>query len=169
MKVALHGGFLLLCSVLQATWLNYISVFDVKPNLFLVYIIVLSFFCTKMEGAVVGAIFGLVLDIIIGKIIGVNTVFSLLVGFTVALFCERIIRKNSVLITALSVMVITIVYESVYYLFAFLFAHGMGYWNALGGIILPECIFNAIVSIPVYYILRKLTQHLYADKGESLG
>ncbi len=169
MKVALHGGFLLLCSVLQATWLNYISVFDVKPNLFLVYVVVLSFFCNKTEGAVVGAVFGLVLDVIIGKIIGVNTVISLLVGFTVALFCERVIRKNSVLVTALSIVVITIVYESLYYLFAFLFVEGMGYWNALIGVILPECIFNAIISIPLYYILRKLTQHLYSDKGEGLG
>ncbi len=170
MKIALHGGFLLLCSVLQSTWLNYISVLDVKPNLFLVYVVVLSFFCNnKTEGAVVGAVFGLVFDLIIGRIIGINMILSMLIGFTVTLFCERVIRKNSVFITMLSVLVITLVYESVYYFFAFLFSGGMGYWNALVAVILPESVFNIIVSVLMYYIIRKVTQHLYADKGEGLG
>ena len=169
MKATLHGGFLLLCAVLQATWLNYITVFDVKPNLFLVYVIVISFFCGKTEGGIVGAIFGLVLDIIIGKIIGINMVLCLMAGFLVALFCERVIRKNSVFITMLSVVIITFVYESVYYLFSFLFVQGMGYANALINVILAESIYNGIVSAVIYYIFGKFAQKLYADKGESLG
>ena len=170
MKIALHGGFLLMCSVLQATWLNYITLFDVKPNLFLVYVVVLSFFCnSKIEGAVVGAVFGLILDFIIGRVVGINMILSLLIGFTVTLFCERVIRKNSIFITMLSILIITIVYESVYYFFAFLFTGGMGYWNAMIAVILPESIFNVIVSVPAYYILGKFTQYLYTDKGEGLG
>ena len=170
MKIALHGGFLLMCSVLQATWLNYITLFDIKPNLFLVYVVVLSFFCNKKtEGAIIGAVFGLVLDFIIGKVIGINMILSLLIGFTVTLFCERVIRKNSVFVTMLSVLVITIVYESVYYFFAFLFTGGMGYWKAIIAVILPEGIFNMIIAVFMYYILGKLTQHLYTDKGEGLG
>ena len=47
MKTTLHGAFLLAFSIFQATLVDCIEIFSVKPNLFLIYIDV-RIFCLSV-------------------------------------------------------------------------------------------------------------------------
>ncbi len=170
MKITVHGIFLLLFSVLQATWLNAAQIFGVKPNLFLVYTVIVCFFCSKGEGAVIGAVFGFFLDIITGRLLGMNTVLGMLTGFFTAYLCERVFRTSNVLIIMLTAAVMTLLYESAYYAAAFMMIiKNADFWYTLKNTILPELLYNAAAAPVVYLFAGKAAKFIYADKGEGVG
>lgn len=169
MRFSIHGGFLLLISVLQATLLNYIEILNVKPNLFLVYILILGFFCGKTEGAVLGGIYGFILDVMIGRFLGMNALMFAAAGYFTAYFCEKILGNKNAFIILLYTVVVSIFYELIYHLFSFLIIGDVDFIYALKDVILIECIYNGFVAFLLYPLLRKLTNFMYADKGENIG
>ena len=170
MRAALHGGFLLLFSVLQAALVSYAAVFGVKPNLMIIYVFVVAHFCgNKAESSVVGLLFGLFLDISIGRLIGANALCCMIFGFFVTYFCERVLGNISVIIVFFSVIILSFLYETVYYLFAFSVIGKLDMGYAVKNVIWIESIYNGIISLPLYFIFKKLTKYLYADKGETIG
>ncbi len=169
MKMALHGAALLVCAALQSTWFNSIAFLGVKPNLFFVYVIVISFFCNKFECAAIGCAFGLVLDILSAELLGVNMIIYLITGFLISTFCERVMRKNNILITALVVLIISFIYEIIYYAFLCLFSDGARSFSAIKNVLFTESFYNAVVALLIYRLIYKLVQRLYNDKGEGIG
>lgn len=167
MKYVFHLIFLLLFAVIQPTWLEYTEVFGAKANLFLVYTVVVSCYCGKKEGAVTGFVFGLILDLFIGRIIGLNTVLMMILAFLTANFCEKVIRKNTLLITILIVAITIPVYELLYYTIAFL--GDLEFKTAFLRTLLPECLCCIIATIPLYWIVKKAAKTLWDDKGEGIG
>ena len=169
MRVSLHGGFLILIAVLQKTWLNCIEIMGVKPNLFLVYVLILSFFCSKTEATVLGLIYGFIMDVLIGKFLGLNTVMCGILGFFTAHFCDRMLSHKNVFVVALYAVAATVVYEFINYIVSFLILGGVDLIYAFKGVILIECVYNGIASMLIYPLLKKLTKYMYADKGEIIG
>lgn len=170
MKATVHGIFLLLFSVLQATWLNAAQVFGVKPNLFLVYIVIVCFFCGKGEGAAIGAVFGLFLDIITGRLLGMNTVLGMMTGFFTAYLCERVFRTSNVLIVMLTAAAFTLLYETAYYAAAFiLIIKNADFSYVMQHTILPETLYNAAAALIIFVPAGRAAKFLYADKGEGVG
>lgn len=164
MRAAIHGIFLILFMIIQATWLDAVSVFGVKPNLFVTYIIVLSCFCGKNEAAITGFIFGFLLDILIGRVLGVNAVLMMLLGFFIAYFCEKVIRKNTVFIVMLIALLVSAAYELLYYIVAFL--GDLHFKEALLKTILPECVYNSVLAAFIYFIIKKLSGRLWDENVE---
>ena len=167
MKVAVHGIFLTFFLIVQATWLEAIAVFGVKPNLFIIYIVTLSCFCSKKEGAITGFFFGIMLDFVIGKALGLNAVLLLALGFLTAQFCEKVIRKNSVLIVMLITLITSVCYELFYYVVSFV--GDLEFKSVFFRTLLPECIYNSLMTLPVYFVIKKLSNRLWVDKGEIIG
>ncbi|MBR5155333.1 MAG: rod shape-determining protein MreD [Clostridia bacterium] len=153
MKYVFHGIFLVIFSIIQPTWLEYIAIFGVKPNLFLIYTVIISCYCSKKEGAIIGFFFGLILDLLTGNAIGLNGCLMLLVAFFTAHFCEKVIRNNTLPSIMVIVFVTTLFYELLYYIIAFLGDLDLG--NALLKVLIPECLYCSIASIPLYYIVPK--------------
>ncbi len=169
MKTTIHGVFLLIFSILQATWLDCIEIFGIKPNLFLVYIIVICCFCGRAEGAAVGFAFGFALDMLIGRTWGANALLGMLLGFCIANFCERVLSDSNFFITLALVLVGSLLYETFYYSVAFLRTENSGFFSLLIKIIIPECGYNLVTSVPVYFIIKRFAKLLYTDKGDAIG
>ena len=70
---------LVLCVWLQLNIFNVIPLFGVKANLGVVFIAALSILCGQKVGVSVGISYGLILDILIGKSLGVYTLLFFLV------------------------------------------------------------------------------------------
>ena len=164
MKISIHGLFLLLFSALQATLIRHIEIFSVKPDLLLVYVITICFFCPKTEGGAIGFVFGLFTDIMAGRLLGVNAVLMLIAGFTIAMFCENVFRGNNVFVVMAAAVIVTFVYNSVHYLFVFSLIGQLDYAYALKSTIWIECLYNAVLCLPMFFILKKITVFLYAEK-----
>ncbi len=153
MKYFLHGVFLLVFAIIQPTWVEYIEILGVTPNLFLVYMIIVSCNNPKKEGAFIGFFFGLMLDLLTGNAIGLNAVLMLILSFGVSDFCEKYIRKNTLFTTMLIVLVSTFLYEFLYYIIAFLGDLDLG--SAILKVIIPEGIYCTLVSVPLYFVSPK--------------
>lgn len=169
MKVTIHGVFLLLFSVFQATWLDCIEIFGVKPNLFLVYLITICCFCSKTEGMTLGAVLGLLLDLLIGRFWGLNAVLGAITGFFLAGFCEGVLRNNNIFIVLLLAFFGSVIYEAIYGFVSFVFGTDMRLGFKLVRFILPEALYNVFAAFVLYFPIKKFTKLLYVDKGEIIG
>ncbi len=153
MKYVFHGIFLVVFAIIQPTWLEYIAILGVKPNLFLIYTVIISCYCSKKEGAIIGFFFGLFLDLLSGGAIGLNACLMLLTAFFTSSFCENFIRKNTLPGTMVIIFVTTFCYELLYYVIAFLGDLDLG--NAFLKVLVPESLYSVVASIPLYYIIPK--------------
>lgn len=169
MKTTIHGGFLLIFSILQATWLDCIEIFGIKPNLFLVYTVVVCCFCGRVEGGAIGFAAGFILDMLVGRIWGLNAVLGLILGFCIAHFYARIISNSSLFVTLILVLAASLLYETVYFFIAFLRAENVSFFSSLVKIVFPECVYNMAASVPLYFIIKRFAKFLYTDKGEMIG
>ncbi len=167
MKFVFHGVFLFIISIIQSTWLSSVEILGIKPNLYIVYVIVAGCFCGRKESAVVGAVFGLFSDVMIGIFLGGNMLLSLLLGYFVSFFCENTIRNVNGIIVMLITLCISSAYELVYFLFAYLINITLN--GAVFRTIFIEGFYNSLMSVVLYFIMLKPAKKLWLDKGEGIG
>ena len=67
-------GILLVLVEMSIT--NYIDIFNVSFNLLTIYITIISLYLDETDASIIGAIIGLVKDIVVGGIFGVNYTFD---------------------------------------------------------------------------------------------
>ena len=68
-------GILLVLVEMSIT--NYIDIFNVSFNLLTIYITIISLYLDETDASIIGAIIGLVKDIVVGGIFGVNALILL--------------------------------------------------------------------------------------------
>lgn len=65
---------------LQSNFFNWFNIAGIKPNLFIILLLVLGIFIGKIYGGFMGIIFGLLLDLFIGKVLGINAIVLCIAG-----------------------------------------------------------------------------------------
>jgi len=141
--------------LIQSTILDYIKVYNVKPNLMLIFVICIALLRGNVEGAVSGFLSGLFLDSICGKLLGLYSLLGLYLGLIIGSVNKRIYRENFLVIIFFT-FISTIVYEWVVYFFSVSSKTQAEMLFSLTNIILPEAVYNSIVSILVYVLVIKL-------------
>jgi len=168
-KYVLLAACIFFIAVLQSTVLDYARVFNVKPNLFILFIISFALIRGNVEGATVGFFTGLTQDIISGKMLGFYALMGLYLGLAAGSLNKRLYRENIIVVIFFS-FVSTLAYESVVYLtyewgiyfFSSLVKNQIDILFALKNIILPEAVYNSVVSVFMHAIVIRLT-----DRFES--
>ncbi len=106
------------------------------------------------EGAVCAAVCGLVLDLMAGRLIGVNALIYMYAGFAVGVVNERFISGE--LITAgVLTAIISAICSAIYYVAYSMVAGDMGFWFAVVRLILPEAIYTAVCGFILFVPIRK--------------
>ncbi len=165
MKYIFHTVCLLIFSVLQPIIPR--CCFGIGPNLFLLYTLLVCCYCKKNEGLILGALSGLILDLIVGRWIGLNLLLMLGMAFLVNRFFSNVIRNNTLLITLLMSVVVTLLYETVYYLVAFW--GDLHFGSVFVRILIPECLSAVVAAFFMYFIIKKFAVVFWDDKGEEIG
>ena len=120
--VGLIFTFLILY-LLQANFFNWFTLANVQPNLFVIFVLFVGLFAGKYPGTGVGIVCGLLLDIFIGKKIGVSAIMLGAIGF-LAGYLDKNFSKDSRMTIMLMVMGATLVYEvGSYVIQAFIFSY----------------------------------------------
>ena len=83
--------------ILQVTLYNFIKVFDVVPNIALILVVLFSLTTNVYMGGFVGLFTGLLYDILIMDVIGINALIYFIIGVTLGSFSEEINRENKML------------------------------------------------------------------------
>lgn len=132
-------------------WFNLSSI---KPNLFLVLVLVIGLFGGKALGCSLGIFFGICLDFFIGKNIGIGAIMLGIIGFIGGYLDEKF-SKDSRITMMLIIALTTIIYEiGTYTLNVFLNSAHVEIVSFIK-ILLTEVIFNLILTIIIYPLIIK--------------
>lgn len=164
-KAIAYSLVIILLILLQTTLLEYIKIFDVKPNLLMIFIVSIALIKGNVEGAVVGFFCGLSQDMVSGRLIGVYALLGMYLGMIVGSLNKRLYREN-ILVIVFFTFVSTFAYELAVY-FSVVFFDSTTVLYALRNIILPESVFNSVASLGIYIFVLFLNERLeIVDRGQ---
>ena len=162
-KILIYTLIIFFIVLLQATILDYIKIFYIKPNLLIVFVISVALLRGNIEGAVIGFFVGLSQDLISGKVLGFYTVLGMYLGLIIGSVNKRLYRENF-LVVLFFTFISSIVYEMMVY-FLSTFTHGsIGIYYPFKNIVLPEALYNSFISIFVYIVVIKLNDKFNHSK-----
>lgn len=138
--------------IFENTLLANTAFFGISPNTAIIVIVSFAVMRQEYEGAIIGFIIGLLVDILFGNVVGLNALFYMLIGFLAGKPFKEFYLENYVL-PFLLVGIFTILYNFFYYIINFLFRARLDLASYFLRIILPETIINIIITVPIYCIL----------------
>ncbi len=152
----------ILLVIVEMSITNYIDIFNVSFNLLIIYITIISLYLDKTEVSIIGAIIGIVKDIVVGGIFGVNALILFTVGYGISLLRNEIYKESN--ITVFALVFITSLFNSVVNMVTV-----MAVYNTYGilkllirGILIIPLI-NSILSILLYNIFKASILKLKED------
>lgn len=149
----------LLSYLLQSSFLEYAKIYGIKPNLIIITTISYALVRGSREGAIYGLFSGLLLDVMGGKYIGLYAIMGMYLGLIIGSLNKNLYNENyliPIMVTAGSSFVYSmIVYVSLY----FIPQPDEILWYTIGYII-PEAIYNTILSIFVYFFILYINKKL---------
>ena len=140
---------------LQINFFNWFNIAGIKPNLFVVLILCIGLFINKEVAIIFGFIIGIYLDFLTGKQIGISAIIYALIGFLGGYF-DKNFSKESKITILLMVAGSTIIFETIVYFYTI--ARNQIPLQLLGfiKIMLIEVVFNVLLTIILYPLIRKL-------------
>ena len=151
---------------LQTNFFTWFTIAGVMPNLFIILVLFIGLYVKKKWGLKLGIIFGLYLDIVLGKNIGIYTVCFAGIGFLGEILSKNF-SKDSRFIVTLMVIISTIIFETAVYILGVLRAGGELEIIPFLKILLIETLFNTLITIIIYPIIKKAgyyLENLFDDK-----
>lgn len=170
-KILIHIELIIIIFViyfLQSNFFNWFTISGIMPNLFVVFVLFVGLFASKMMGTVYGMIIGLILDVLFRQRIGISFIALGLVGFLATVF-DKNFSKDSRMTIMLMVAGLTLLYESIIY-FANYFVLGTTLEIIpFLKILTIEIIFNLLLTIIIYPLLQKYGYYLENEfKGNKI-
>lgn len=155
---------LFIALILQTTLIRDLEIFGVSPLLVLGMVICFSLINDCIPSAVFAVTAGLLLDISGSRVIGFNALLMMYLSIGVVFVGQEFFRETP-RAAAMLVAVGTLIYELVYFIFNFVIFGNSHFIYMLGRVILVEAVYNAVLSIPVYFYVNKF---LKIRSGHSL-
>lgn len=156
-KTIIHIGLILttiLIYILQANFFNWFRIAGIMPNLFIILILFIGLFGSKTMGSIYGLVIGLLLDLIIGTKIGINSICLGIIGFLATIF-DKNFSKDSRMTIMVMVVVATAIFEILAYLLSYiLVATQIEILNFIK-ILVIEMIYHLILTIILYPLIQK--------------
>lgn len=153
-KILLYAVCVFLIVSLQTTMLEFTKFSNIKPNIAIVFITVVSLMRNSFEGASVGLFMGLMQDIASGKLTGFYALIGLYLGVMIGVISKRLYKKSAAIVIIFT-FVATLIYEIAVYLFSVAFNQKGHFLFAVKYIILPEAFYNCITSVLIYLVVKK--------------
>lgn len=140
--------------LLQSNFFIWFNIAGVKPNLFVMLVLVLGLFGGKHLGSIFGIIIGLLLDIFIGRKIGISAIILGFIGLMGG-FLDKNFSKDSKLTIIVMVTLATLIYEvSIYCINIFMFSYDVELVSFITKLSI-EIIYNALLTIILYPTIQK--------------
>ncbi|KAA3600510.1 MAG: rod shape-determining protein MreD [Candidatus Scalindua sp. AMX11] len=146
---------ILLCiSLIQTTLLFSICIFDVHPDLFLIFTIYFSLNFNPTRSFHVNWATGLAKDLFSSNLFGLNTIMFVIAGYLISIIREEIYRKHlftQILVT----FFISMIYNFISILMLFSTLQSVNFLTMIW-----KCptiaVYNALIVPPVFWLLDRL-------------
>ena len=138
------------------------------PNLFIMFILFIGLFYSKTAGMLYGIVCGIMLDLFIGRKVGITAIMLGIVGLIGGIF-DKNFSKESRITIIIMVVVSTFIYEiGSYIIGCFIFGYDVQVVSFIK-ILLIEAMYNIIVTIILYPLLQKFGYEIEEEyKGNKI-
>lgn len=139
--------------VLHSNLFSWFKIAGVMPNLFIIFILFIGLYSNKITGITYGIIIGLLLDLFIGKKVGITAIMLGTVAIIGVIFDKNFSKENRFTLIIM-VMVSTFCFEAgSYFLSYFIYDNYIQIWPFVQ-ILLVECVYNALLTIILYPLIQ---------------
>ena len=153
-------GILLVLVEMSIT--NYIDIFNVSFNLLTIYITIISLYLDETDASIIGAIIGLVKDIVVGGIFGVNALIFFTIGYGISFLKNKIYKESNITIFAL--VFIASLFDSMVNIVAVIPVYNTyGILNLVTKGILTIPLINSTLSVLLYNLFKTSILKLKED------
>ncbi len=98
--------------ILENSITNYIGVFGVKIDLVLIFLTIVSLYLDELSSGIIGAILGIIKDITVGGIFGVNALIYFSICYMISYSRKKIYKEST--ITIFTLILATTIVSSVF-------------------------------------------------------
>jgi rod shape-determining protein MreD len=148
----LHLILLLICIILQVTFVGYLNIFYISLDLVMIAVLGITVYDGDVYGIIAGFFAGLLLDLITGQIIGINALLFALNAFAAGLVLKVGFEKK-LLVNTLLVFAVTeinlLFLTGVHYLFNFEVS-----FKTIGLELLTNPVFNILAMLVIFPVIR---------------
>ena len=153
MRWVYYAISILILYILQTIFPSGLMLFGAKPILLLGFVVSVALMRGGVDGGVVGLICGLLMDLLSGRIIGVNAFLFMYAGAITGFLCAGFFKEKSV-VALVFAAASTMLYGMIYGFLSFTIWGESGFVALFWNIILPETIFTAIMAVPIFIANR---------------
>lgn len=157
---------ILMCFLLQTTFLHFIALAGVVPNLLLIVTVSIGYMRGRKEAMGAGFACGLLIDMMYGSVVGVNALFFLVIGYLNGL-CNKFYFHEDFTIPFFLIGASDFLYNFMFYIIEFLLRNRLSFFTYMRICILPEVIYTVIVSFVLYKLLHSLNHFLLHFEREE--
>lgn len=149
------GLLILVTFLVQAVVMPSFAVLGIKPNLLLILAVAVAVTYGSYAGLFVGAVGGVIQDIVFGRYIGLFTLAGALAGFLVGLVERRVFKEHLVMQVSLTFGAAIV---NNLLIFAFLKAFGIGLpvFRSLWHVVIGEAVYDALLAPPLFALVSRL-------------
>ena len=145
--------------LLQMDFFSWFTIAGIKPNLFIIYVAVISLFAGKKAGIIFGVFFGFYIDTISGRILGISSIMLAVIAFC-AEFMNKNVSNDTKITMVLIIALSTLIYEVGYYIASI--------WKLsinveilqFVKIVYVEIFFNSMLTIILYPIIQRFGRYI---------
>lgn len=145
----------LIVYLLQANFFMWFNLAGIKPNLFVILVLLIGLFAGESRGLMLGIIFGISLDFFIGKSIGISGIMLGIVGFLGGVL-DKNFSKDSRFTMIIMIVLSTCIYEIGEYIFNYFINNASVRMLYFIKNLIIENVFNIILTIILYPLIIKL-------------
>lgn len=144
--------------ILQTTVMPHFRVMGSQPDLVLIVTITFAFLEGPAFGSATGFFGGLLQDLAVTQVVGLSALSKTLVGYMAGQL-ERTIFTESIFLPVISIFIATLVNETIYVGFAYLFSYEIPVRFIYSTLVLPAAFYNSILALFIYPLLRRLVHY----------
>jgi len=146
--------------LLQTGLVGHFAVDNIYPSIVLITVVDWGILRGVEEGLIWALLAGLVLDLFSGWPAGTNTVALVTVAFVVSLG-EGTFMRTHALVPLGTVFGATILYYLVVFFILESTQTPVDWITGIESIALPTALYNAVLNIPLFWLMRRLEQRVY--------
>ncbi|MDI6601913.1 MAG: rod shape-determining protein MreD [Thermoanaerobacteraceae bacterium] len=158
---------LVLCFAIQTAILPFLSIYNISPDILLIFIAAFSILNGQWEGMIYGMIAGVLMDLFYSPVFGIYSIIYTTFGFFAGRISKNIFKENP--FAALFFVIIGSVYKGIIILFIkILLSYKADIWMSFLALILPESVLNGIIIFLTYGYLIRLNNLALIKKNKTI-
>ncbi len=158
-RIAIYGLLTLVLSAVQCAFFPMLSICSSTPDLILAMLIAIALLDSSAAAAVCAVASGFFIDAIGGGAIALTPLIYVLIVLFISLFSGKVLKSLPAYILLMLPTLLCRAAATYFYIFAAQRSL-LGAW-VLTDILLPELIWTALCSIPIYFLLKLCSMPLH--------